>query len=191
MFFIALLFFVNQQLNNEETPDVVNMYKEAEDREMEAVKSIRAINMSKNFDGSGDCTFCMCRGAMFGVMMQCELCKDWFHSTCVTLPKIATMKIHGNFNTTVLRMGFKGCKFLCPNCYRSRRPRLETILSLLLSLQKLCVRIPEGETLTCLTERAMAWQDRVKSFFQTEEIDTATEKLYQLSQLDLQQQVEL
>ena len=31
-------------------------------------------------------------------------------------------------------------KFLCPFCHRSRRPRLETILSLLVSLQKLPVR---------------------------------------------------
>ena len=36
--------------------------------------------------------------------------------------------------------------------------RLETILSLLVSLQKLTVRLPEGEALQCLTERAMAWQ---------------------------------
>ena len=42
-------------------------------------------------------------------------------------------------------------KFLCPNCLRSRRPRLETILSLLVSLNKLTVRLPEGEALQCLT----------------------------------------
>jgi histone demethylase JARID1 len=40
--------------------------------------------------------------------------------------------------------------------------RLETILSLLVSLQKLTVRLPEGEALQCLTERAMAWQVGVK-----------------------------
>ena len=54
-------------------------------------------------------------------------------------------------------------KFLCPACLRSRRPRLETILSLLVSLQKLTVRLPEGEALQCLTERAMAWQDRART----------------------------
>lgn len=56
----------------------------------------------------------------------------------------------------------KEMKFLCPLCLRSRRPRLETILSLLVSLQKLPVRMAEGEALQCLTERAMAWQ---ASFF--------------------------
>lgn len=52
----------------------------------------------------------------------------------------------------------KDSKFLCPLCLRSRRPRLETILSLLVSLQKLPVRLPEGEALQCLTERGMSWQ---------------------------------
>ena len=53
-------------------------------------------------------------------------------------------------------------KFLCPKCLRSRRPRLETILSLLVALNKLTVRLPEGEALQCLTERAMAWRDRAQ-----------------------------
>ena len=49
-------------------------------------------------------------------------------------------------------------RYLCGYCCRSRRPRLEIILSLLVSLQKLPVRLPEGEALQCLTERAMNWQ---------------------------------
>ena len=61
-------------------------------------------------------------------------------------------------------------KFLCPACLRSRRPRLETILSLLVSLQKLTVRLPEGEALQCLTERAMAWQDRARTLLTAPEL---------------------
>lgn len=49
-------------------------------------------------------------------------------------------------------------KFLCPVCMRSRRPRMDTILQLLVALQALPVRLPEGEALQCLTERAMSWQ---------------------------------
>ena len=73
-------------------------------------------------------------------------------------------------------------KFLCPLCLRSRRPRLETILSLLVSLQKLPVRLPEGEALQCLTERAMAWQDRARQALATEELASALAKLSVLSQ---------
>lgn len=51
-------------------------------------------------------------------------------------------------------------KFLCPICMRSRRPRMDTILNLLVALQSLPIRLPEGEALQCLTERAMGWQVR-------------------------------
>lgn len=73
-------------------------------------------------------------------------------------------------------------KFLCPVCLRSRRPRLETILSLLVSLQKLPVRLAEGEALQCLTERAMAWQDRARQMLTTPELASALATLSVLSQ---------
>lgn len=49
-------------------------------------------------------------------------------------------------------------RFLCPNCARSRRPRLDTLIGPLVQLQKIPTRIPEGEALQCLLERAMSWQ---------------------------------
>lgn len=55
-------------------------------------------------------------------------------------------------------------KFICPACIKTKRPRLEIILKLLVMLQKIPIRIPEGEALQCLTERAMNWQDRVRKF---------------------------
>ena len=78
-------------------------------------------------------------------------------------------------------------KFLCPLCMRSRRPRLETILSLLVSLQKLPVRLPEGEALQCLTERAMSWQDRARQALATDELSSALAKLSVLSQRMVEQ----
>jgi histone demethylase JARID1 len=78
-------------------------------------------------------------------------------------------------------------KFLCPQCLRSRRPRLETILSLLVSLQKLPVRLAEGEALQCLTERAMAWQDRARNALATDELASALAKLSMMSQRIVEQ----
>lgn len=80
--------------------------------------------------------------------------------SCVPLPRSANLK--NKSSTAALVQAARDLKFLCPLCLRSRRPRLETILSLLVSLQKLPVRLPEGEALQCLTERAMAWQDRAR-----------------------------
>lgn len=170
-------------LNNSMDPaTVVAIFKDAEDKEMEGIKQLRTVNVAKSLDPNENNTFCICNKGLYGTMMQCELCKDWFHSTCVQLPKIATTKFKKNFTLTALQMGFKDCKFLCTNCYRTRRPRLETILSLLMSLQKLYIRVPEGEALQCLTERAMNWQDRARQLLQYSELETAVAKLSKLSQ---------
>jgi hypothetical protein len=52
--------------------------------------------------------------------------------------------------------------WLCDFCIRSRRPRLQEVVKLLANLQKLTVRLPEGEILQCLTERAMTWQEKAE-----------------------------
>lgn len=177
-------------LNNSMDPaTVVGIFKDAEDKEMEGIRQLRATNTAKSLDPNESNTFCICNKGLHGLMMQCELCKDWFHSTCVQLPKIATVKFKKNFTITALQMGFKDCKFLCINCYRTRRPRLETILSLLMSLQKLYIRVPEGEALQCLTERAMNWQDRARQLLQQTEIEAAVLSLSKLTQKCLEMTV--
>uniref|UniRef100_A0A671V7W5 [histone H3]-trimethyl-L-lysine(4) demethylase n=1 Tax=Sparus aurata TaxID=8175 RepID=A0A671V7W5_SPAAU len=128
---------------------VVAAFKAKEHKEVESIHSLRAANLAKMAmaDRIEEVKFCLCRKTASGFMLQCELCKDWFHGACVPLPKTGSQK---------------KLVFLCPLCQRSRRPRLETILSLLVSLQKLPVRLPEGEALQCLTERAMSWQVCIK-----------------------------
>ena len=43
------------------------------------MRDLRARNMEKANGGEGDNRFCICRKGAFGFMLQCELCKDWFH----------------------------------------------------------------------------------------------------------------
>nr|XP_029522168.1 lysine-specific demethylase 5A-like isoform X3 [Oncorhynchus nerka] len=166
---------------------VVAAFKSKEQKEVEAIHSLRAANLAKMAmsDRIEEVKFCLCRKTASGFMLQCELCKDWFHGACVPLPKAGSQK---------KLMGSAGCqgnskeaKFLCPLCQRSRRPRLETILSLLVSLQKLPVRLPEGEALQCLTERAMGWQDRARQALATNELSSALAKLSVLSQRMVEQ----
>lgn len=135
---------------------VVAAFKAKEQKEVESIHSLRAANLAKMAmaDRIEEVKFCLCRKTASGFMLQCELCKDWFHGACVPLPKTGSQKKLG----VGWQNNNKDSKFLCPLCQRSRRPRLETILSLLVSLQKLPVRLPEGEALQCLTERAMSWQ---------------------------------
>ncbi|XP_069759397.1 lysine-specific demethylase 5A isoform X3 [Narcine bancroftii] len=170
---------------SEESSDpnaVIASFRVMEQKECEAMHSLRAANLAKMalVDRIEEVKFCICRKIASGFMLQCELCKDWFHSTCVPLPKTGTQKKGLGWQT-------KEVKFLCPLCMRSRRPRLETILSLLVSLQKLSVRLPEGDALQCLTERAMSWQDRARQALATEELSSALAKLSVLSQRMVEQ----
>uniref|UniRef100_H0VPG6 [histone H3]-trimethyl-L-lysine(4) demethylase n=1 Tax=Cavia porcellus TaxID=10141 RepID=H0VPG6_CAVPO len=169
----------------EETRDtamVVAVFKEREQKEIDAMLSLRAANLAKMtmVDRIEEVKFCICRKTASGFMLQCELCKDWFHNNCVPLPKSSSQKKGSSWQA-------KEVKFLCPLCMRSRRPRLETILSLLVSLQKLPVRLPEGEALQCLTERAMSWQDRARQALATDELSSALAKLSVLSQRMVEQ----
>ncbi|XP_048156236.1 lysine-specific demethylase 5A isoform X3 [Corvus hawaiiensis] len=161
---------------------VVAVFKEREQKEIEAMHALRAANLAKMtmVDRIEEVKFCICRKTASGFMLQCELCKDWFHSSCVPLPKTSSQKKGSSWQA-------KEVKFLCPLCMRSRRPRLETILSLLVSLQKLPVRLPEGEALQCLTERAMSWQDRARQALATDELSSALAKLSVLSQRMVEQ----
>lgn len=168
--------------NLEEVRDpstVVAAYKAKEQKEVESIHSLRAANLAKMAmaDRIEEVKFCLCRKTASGFMLQCELCKDWFHGACVPLPKTGSQKKLG----VAWQSNSKDSKFLCPLCQRSRRPRLETILSLLVSLQKLPVRLPEGEALQCLTERAMSWQVSCKRYFRLYSHNTKSNLYHNIS----------
>ncbi|KAL3212777.1 hypothetical protein MRX96_007829 [Rhipicephalus microplus] len=195
------------EIKTEDTKDpatVVAAFKESVAQELESMKQLRAHNLRKRLEDTGQARYCTCQNLFGGHMLQCELCKDWFHASCVPTPKARGAAKSGNSGggsspgggaagssspgSSVFSVASaKENKFLCPGCLRSRRPRLETILSLLVSLQKLPVRLPEGEALQCLTERAMSWQDRARQALATDELAAALAKLSVLSQKMVEQ----
>ncbi len=123
---------------------------------------------------------CVCSGQPRPLLHRCHLCKDWFHGGCVPFPSLL-----GSSDTNLTKplcWWDWNTRFLCPRCQRSRRPRLEIILALLVALQKLPVRLPEGEALQCLTERAINWQGRAKQALDTLEVQRALERLQQVEQ---------
>uniref|UniRef100_A0A3P9DKU1 [histone H3]-trimethyl-L-lysine(4) demethylase n=1 Tax=Maylandia zebra TaxID=106582 RepID=A0A3P9DKU1_9CICH len=121
-------------------------------REMEAFSNLRAANESKLLP-TADCMdlrVCFCQRAPMGAMLQCELCRDAFHSVCVRDPS-------------------DPCKtqpWLCPQCQRSEKPPLSKVLSLLASLRHIGVRLPEGDALHYLMERTVNWQQRAQEVSQ-------------------------
>uniref|UniRef100_A0A671YLC6 [histone H3]-trimethyl-L-lysine(4) demethylase n=1 Tax=Sparus aurata TaxID=8175 RepID=A0A671YLC6_SPAAU len=121
---------------------------EVRQREMEILLALRASNESKLLpsENCGALTVCVCQKAPSGDMMQCELCQEVFHCGCVT---------------TTAEVEY-GQAWLCPFCQRSRKPPLDKVLPLLASLQRIRVRLPEGDALRFLIERTVRWQHRVQ-----------------------------
>ncbi|KAK2189153.1 hypothetical protein NP493_114g03035 [Ridgeia piscesae] len=60
---------------------IVAAYKVAEQLEVEMMRELRVENVEKQ-QNETDAKHCLCRRGMAGTMLQCALCKDWFHSTC-------------------------------------------------------------------------------------------------------------
>lgn len=134
--------------SNENNPEnVYKVYREASMKEIECLNDLRDHNKNKPKDQSS--TYCICEKPYSDSMVQCDLCNEYYHRMC--------LPYHGtDVNTSNW--------WICDFCTRSRRPRLQDIVKLLSSLQKLTVRLPEGEILQCLTERAITWQEKAESF---------------------------
>ncbi|CAB1353892.1 unnamed protein product, partial [Coregonus sp. 'balchen'] len=122
---------------------------EVRQKEMESLLALRASNESKLLP-AGDCgalRVCVCHKAPSGAMLQCELCRDAFHRDCV---------LGSNQDS------FPNQAWLCPPCQLSEKPPLDRVLPLLASLQRIRVRLPEGDALRFLIERTVRWQHRVQ-----------------------------
>ncbi|XP_044065606.1 lysine-specific demethylase 5C isoform X1 [Siniperca chuatsi] len=139
-------------------------------------------SVKENGNSNHTCTtppqsVCVCASQPRAPQLRCHLCKDWFHGGCVPFPSLLPSS---GPPVNPLCWWDWDSRFLCPRCQRSRRPRLETILALLVALQRLPVRLPEGEALQCLTERAITWQGRAKEALETPELQQALERLQEL-----------
>uniref|UniRef100_A0A669E0R6 [histone H3]-trimethyl-L-lysine(4) demethylase n=1 Tax=Oreochromis niloticus TaxID=8128 RepID=A0A669E0R6_ORENI len=162
---------------------IVMAFKEGEHQEKDALLRLQKVNMRKS--GTDTCSLsknssvCVCSGQPRAPQLRCHLCKDWFHGGCVPFPSL--LPSSGPPINPLCWWDWDS-RFLCPQCQRSRRPRLETILALLVALQRLPVRLPEGEALQCLTERAITWQGRAKEALETPEVQQVLQRLQELKE---------
>ncbi|XP_042317614.1 lysine-specific demethylase 5B isoform X1 [Sceloporus undulatus] len=133
---------------SKETAAAMATLGEARLKEMEALHSMRVANEEKLFSNEQDIEIkvCLCQKEPAAPMIQCELCRGVFHTSCISVPS----------NLQEPRV------WLCPHCHRSEKPPLEKILPLLASLQRIRVRLPEGDALRYLIERTVNWQHRAQ-----------------------------
>uniref|UniRef100_A0AAY4C6B3 [histone H3]-trimethyl-L-lysine(4) demethylase n=1 Tax=Denticeps clupeoides TaxID=299321 RepID=A0AAY4C6B3_9TELE len=167
----------------------VMAFKEGERQEKEALLRLQRLNLAKpgptkeeeqrqgwsGAEPSLGQSVCVCGGLPGLLPHRCHLCRDWFHGGCVAFPSLL-----GGTSCSPRCWWDWDTRFLCPRCQRSRRPRLETILALLVALQRLPVRLPEGEALQCLTERAITWQGRAKQALESPDLQGALRRLQEL-----------
>ncbi|XP_012872766.1 PREDICTED: lysine-specific demethylase 5B [Dipodomys ordii] len=135
-------------MESKETASAMAALGEARLKEMEALQSLRLANEGKLLSPAQDVEVkvCLCQKAPATPMIQCELCRDAFHTSCVAAPStLQSPRI-----------------WLCPHCRRSEKPPLEKILPLLASLQRIRVRLPEGDALRYMIERTVNWQRRAQ-----------------------------
>jgi hypothetical protein len=139
------------------------------DKEFEAICSLRKINQEKYEKDLGNKRFCVCSSTFGKFMIRCELCLDWFHATCVPLPKMeldeeeevtVTLDVSTHAQTAY-KIAMKEICFICPCCTRSKKPIFNELLPLLRSLSKLPFKMVESEAFRCLTERFLRWEDHV------------------------------
>uniref|UniRef100_A0A4W5NUP7 [histone H3]-trimethyl-L-lysine(4) demethylase n=1 Tax=Hucho hucho TaxID=62062 RepID=A0A4W5NUP7_9TELE len=132
-----------------ESKDSASAVRAVRQKEMESLLALRASNESKLLP-AGDCgalRVCVCHKAPSGAMLQCELCRDAFHHSCVL----------GSNQDPLPNQAW-----VCPQCRLSEKPPLDRVLPLLASLQRIRVRLPEGDALRFLIERTVRWQHRVQ-----------------------------
>ncbi|XP_027623670.1 lysine-specific demethylase 5C isoform X2 [Tupaia chinensis] len=168
---------------------VILAFKEGEQKEIKGIMQLRRINSAKasplasSSTAASAASICVCGQVPAGVgALQCDLCQDWFHGWCVSVPRLLNSLRPSPTSSPLLTWWEWDTKFLCPLCMRSRRPRLETILALLVALQRLPVRLPEGEALQCLTERAINWQGRARQALANEDVTALLGRLATLRQ---------
>ena len=100
---------------------------------------MRNAKSNKNHDESEESSEDSSDSKKNEVKFECEICSGSFHPSHVPLPKTKTSQ----------PTSLHDIKFLCPSCLRSRRPRIELILSLLMNYEKISVKLPEGKFKSC------------------------------------------
>ncbi|PSN75415.1 PLU-1-domain-containing protein [Corynespora cassiicola Philippines] len=112
----------------------------------------------ENVDGSGSSrdVFCICRKPEAGMMIECELCHEWYHGKCL---KIARGKVK------------EDDKYTCPICdYRVKiprdatRPKLEDLMTWQDEIPSLPFQPEEEDTLESLIDHGSKFRDYVAKY---------------------------
>ena len=111
--------------------------------------------------------FCLCRRPESGMMIECTICHEWYHSKCL---KIARGKVKDDDD------------FICPICDHTKkiprdadRPKLEEMIDIQHDIPFLPFRPEEEDTINDIVETAQAFRDHLLPFLQSSAVLTLEE----------------
>ncbi|PHH87066.1 hypothetical protein CDD83_9351 [Cordyceps sp. RAO-2017] len=117
--------------------------------------------------------FCICRKIEAGMMIECELCHEWYHYKCL---KIARGKVK------------EDDKYTCPICdWRMKiprdaaRPKLEDLMLLSEEIRTLPFQPEEEEILTRIIDNAQTFRDHIARYCNpllSTEAEVETQRFY-------------
>ncbi|PNY29801.1 Lid2 complex component lid2 [Tolypocladium capitatum] len=117
--------------------------------------------------------FCICRRIEAGMMIECELCHEWYHYKCL---KIARGKVK------------EDDKYTCPICdWRMKiprdaaRPKLEDLVALVDEVPGLPFQPEEEEVLNRIIDNAQTFRDRIARYCNpllSTEAEAETQRFY-------------
>jgi histone demethylase JARID1 len=142
-----------------EVKDEMAQVVEGEATEWEEMRKLRERNQARrrcyelNLVKASDLQqrFCVCKRYASPNMVECQLCRDWFHNKCV-------LSSYCKGSSKVV----ESVKFLCGSCIRTRRPGMDMVNLMVLNLRKVPVLMPEALALERLAHRATEWQQRAR-----------------------------
>ncbi|XP_015781652.1 lysine-specific demethylase 5A [Tetranychus urticae] len=110
--------------------------------------------------------FCFCGKPAGDWMVQCQLCQEWYHVSCVSsyLPFV-NLVAKGRKQLLIQNSDdvVDQFNFVCILCCRGKRPSIDLVQELIYSYTKLPTRVLEGELLVRLLNRIQRYQEKVKN----------------------------
>eukprot|EP00053_Salpingoeca_punica_P016602 m.157467 g.157467 ORF g.157467 m.157467 type:complete len:369 (+) comp17005_c3_seq3:2150-3256(+) len=104
------------------------------------MQKVRERNASR--EQNENARFCHCHGSHSGLMVCCELCRNWYHGRCEKVTRNAIAD---------------GLRFLCSSCRKTRRPPASAVRALLHTIAQSPVALPEQALIANLLALNDAW----------------------------------
>ncbi|KAI7876296.1 uncharacterized protein EV154DRAFT_429798 [Mucor mucedo] len=121
----------------------------------ETLNNVQRITTSEDKKG----IWCVCRKAEAGLMIECDICHEWYHSSCLKVPR------------NVVR---SSSSYVCPICnptettkkitHLSRQPKLEEISDLLETGELLKFKPKDYSIIVDIHSHMQQYRNRVQAF---------------------------